>query len=539
MTKKPVRINLSPLADDYIYSYKKVRKSYNGDFRDLTAFQHLAEKVKSRHMKRESLAAILMKQNQGYGCGDLTLENVDRLIQDQACAVVTGQQVGLFSGPLYTIYKALTAIKLAENLNQNCRGNFVPVFWLASDDHDFAEINHIKLLDKDNHIYEILYRPPLSKAKIPASKIILTSEILDCIQYLNDVTRNSEFKPEILSHLSDAYQPGQPLSEAFAKWMARLFKNFGLIFIDASHPDLKEMGKEVFYHEIAENSPSTRLALETSKELSQALYHTQIQLHGGILNVFYAEQQRQTIQLKAGSFYIKGKGQEYRKSELLALLDEKPYVFSPNVLLRPIYQDALLPTVAYVGGPAEIAYFGQMKRVYESFGLHMPIIYPRKSLTVIEKNVGNVLRNFNLNIQDIWQDADLIVTETSKKNVPESMNEVLSSAARHIEQDFKSIKQEIMAFEPTLERSVDSTLGKINLQLKFLEKKILQASKKRNDIVTRQFRKVKDSLYPDNRLQERVFNITAFLIKYSYTFIDVLYQSMDLDDYGHQIVKLS
>ncbi len=530
--------HISPLVHDYFYDYHKVCEFFHGDFRDLTAFQHQTERVISRYLPREQLAATLKEQNQNYGCDSQTLGNINKLSQDQTCAVVTGQQVGLFSGPLYTIYKALTAIKLADYLNQNCKGCFVPIFWLASDDHDFAEINHIKLLNKDNQIEEILYQSNSSGAKTPVSKIVFTSEILNCIHHIKDLTHDSEFKQGIISHLSKAYQPGRSFAEAFAIWMTQLFKPYGLIFIDASHPSLKELSKKVFYQEIAEDSPSTKRAIETSNKLRQAKYTSQIQLHEGILNIFYSEKERQTIQLKGGDYRIKGTQQTYKKDELLALLGKKPHIFSPNVLLRPIYQDTLLPTVAYVGGPAEIAYFAQMKGVYEIFGLPMPIIYPRKTITLLEKKIEKILKNYDSQIQDIWQNADRIINKIAKKQIPDSIDRVFSIAKSHLEQDFKSIKEEIVAFEPALENSADVTLGKIQHQFRFLEKKILQASKRRNNIVTQQLLKVKNNLYPNNRLQEREFNITPFLIKYSYACIDKLNKAMDINNHNHQIIKL-
>ncbi len=538
MNNKPLRINTSPLANDYIYAYDKVGEFFNGDFRNLETFQHQTERVRSRDVDRESLVDVLLKQNRDYGCGSQTLKNIDRLVQNQACAVVTGQQVGLFSGPLYTIYKSLTTIKLAEHLNQNCQGSYVPIFWLASDDHDFAEIDHINLLNEDNQIEKIHYESPLSHLKIPASKLILTSEMSNCFQRLQDLTRNSEFKPKILSHLSDAYQVDRTFAEAFARWMTRLFKSYGLVFVDASHPDLKKLGKKVFTHEIIECSPSTKRVLETSDKLKQAGYHTQIQLHEGILNLFLAEQERQTIRSGDEDFFLKGLEQTYKKSELLALLDEKPEIFSPNVLLRPIYQDALLPTVAYVGGPGEIAYFAQMKGVYESFGLPMPVIYPRKTVTLIEKHVDNVLKKYDINVQDIWVGVDGIINERVKKHFPGSIDEVFRSASLHLEQDLQSIKKEIMSFDPTLEKSADLASRRMDQQMKFLEEKILRAVKKRNKTIAQQLQKAKNNLYPGNRLQERVLNIVPFLIKYDYAFLDELYQAIDMENYDHQAIKL-
>jgi bacillithiol biosynthesis cysteine-adding enzyme BshC len=529
---------ISSLVLDYFYEYDKVSDFFAGDFQDPTAYSLQTEKIRSRDLPREQLAAILKEQNLSYGCGTQTVGNIQKFIQDKACAVVTGQQVGLFSGPLYTIYKAQTAIKLAESLNQNNLGCFVPVFWLASDDHDFEEINHITFLNKENKIEDIKYQGHLSHLKKPVSKIVLSAEISNCIQQLNDLTRDSEFKPEILSQLGTAYQPGKSLVEAFAQWMTLLFKSYGLIFIDATHPDLKELGKDVFYTEIAQNSPSTQLALETSRKLMQKNYNPQIQLHEGILNLFLVEDERDTIQFRANEYRIKDKPQTFKKDEFLQLLETQPHKFSPNVLLRPLYQDTLLPTVAYVGGLSEVAYFAQMKEVYERFSLPMPIIYPRKILTLIEKNVDKALKTYSMKVPDIWQNADAKINEIAKDKIPKSLAEAFETAASHLDKDLADIKQETMAFEPTLEKSVDLTIGKIHHQIHLLEKKILKATKKQNAIITQRIHLAKNSLYPNEHLQERVFNITPFLLKYGFTLMEKLYKAIDIEHHDHQLFKL-
>jgi bacillithiol biosynthesis cysteine-adding enzyme BshC len=530
--------NVSSLVNDYFYEYDKVSEFFSGDFHDPTSYSLQTEKTRSRELPREQLAAILKKQNLSYGCGEKTLGNIEKLIQDTASAVVTGQQVGLFAGPLYTIYKALTAIKLTESLNRKNLGSFVPVFWQASDDHDFAEIDHITLLDKENRVKNIQYQGHSALLKTPVSEINLSNEISDCIQQLDDLTHDSEFKPEILSELDRAYQPGRSCVEAFAIWMTRLFKSYGLILIDAAHPNLKELGKDVFYDEIAKNSPSTKCTLETSQKLKKKNYSPQIQLHEGILNLFLVEDERQTIQFKGDDYSIKGKPQTYKKDELLQLLEKQPQKFSPNVLLRLLYQDTLLPTVAYVGGLSEVAYFAQMKEVYERFNLPMPIIYPRKSFTLIEKKVGKTLNTYDLNVQDIWQNVDAIINDKAKENIPRSLDKAFQNTVSHLDKDLTDIKREISAFEPTLEKSVDLTIGKLYHQIDLLEKKILRASKKQDAIMMQRIHLAKSSLYPNLHLQERVFNITPFLIKYGFSFMDRLYQAIDIQHHDHQLFKL-
>ncbi len=538
MTSKIKLPELSSLVQDYYYNFEEVSPFYNGNFRSLTDFQKQAEKVRSHTFQRKQLAAILEEQNRNYGCGSKTLGNIHNLKQNQTCAVVTGQQVGLFSGPLYTIYKALTAVKLSENLNQKGLGSFVPIFWLAADDHDLAEINHINLLNKKNQIEKIQCDSFSLSTKLPVSKILLTQKINTCVQQLNNLSHNSEFKDEIISHLSEAYEPDLSYVEAFGKWMTRLFKSYGLIFIDASHQGFKELGKSVFLKEIAENSPSTQCAIETSKELKKAKYNCQIQLREGILNLFFTDSERQTIGIKENGYIIKDTQQTYSRNELFALMEKKSYLCSPNVLLRPIYQDTILPTVAYIGGPSEIAYFAQMKGIYDRFSIPMPILYPRKGLTIIEHKIKSVLQKHNLSVLDFWHNIDQTIQTLIKKHIPQSIDKFFSTAASHLKQDFQSIKKEIVSIDPDLEYSADLTLEKINQQFKYLEKKILKASKKKNEILIQQLHKVKNNLYPANHLQERVLNIVPYLIKYGYPFIDRLYKTIDVNTYDHQIIEL-
>ncbi len=529
---------LSPLVHDYFYAYDKVSEFFSGNFRDPTAFSRQIEKVRSRDLPRKRLAALLKEQNLSYGCGEQTIGNIDMFTRDGTCAVVTGQQVGLFAGPLYTVFKAVTALKLSESFNRNSSGCFVPIFWLASNDHDFAEINHVTVLDKENRIKDIRYQEHSLGLKTPVSRIVLTEEISNCLRQLDDLIRDSEFKPEILSQLGTAYRLGRSFVEAFARWMTRMFKSYGLIFIDAEHPDLKELGKGVFFTEIAQKSPLTRCVLETSRRLEQKSYGTQIQLHQGILNLFLAEKERQTIRFGETGYSIKGTSKTFQKDELLRVLEEQPHLFSPNVLLRPLYQDELLPTVVYVGGPGEIAYFAQMKEAYEEFKLPMPVIFPRKSLTLIEKSVDKGLKTYGLKVQGIWRGVDAKIDKIAKEKTPESLEKAIHTAASHLDKDLKDIRKQTLAFEPALEKTVDLTARKIHRRISLLEKKIHKAFKKRNTVMMKRVRLAENSLYPNRHLQERVFNVTPFLVKYGFAFIDRLYKAVDIEHHDHQILKL-
>ncbi len=527
----------SRLFLDYLENFEHVAEFYNGDFHKLEVFFEWAKQVQSRKLPPHSLLPILREQNRFFGGGVETDENLSRL-EKGALAIVTGQQTGLFGGPLFTLYKALTTIKLAAQLNENGAATFVPIFWLASDDHDFREANHIQILDKTNQPFEISYLNHPLDSRIPIYDIKLSQRISEVLQQLDDATHPSDFKPEVLQTLRDAYQPKAAFSQAFGKWLMQLCKSFGLILIDASDPRIKSLGKEVFKKEVAEHSPSTRSAMKTTERLLRKNYHGQVQLHDNVLNLFFVENGRQAIAIDEERFFIKGKNRTFELKELLNLLEERPQHFSPNVLLRPIFQDALLPTVAYVAGPAELAYYAQMKGIYKEFGMPMPILYPRKSATLLEPKIQKVIENYGLKIQDFWINAEVLINGILQKQLPEEIEKRIRNTQLCISKNLQALEDVVMEFDSTLHDAVQNANGRILHQVELLESKIVLAYKKRNDVIVKQIQKAANHLYPNNQLQERALNITPFLFKYGWGFVQKLYDELELSNCDHQIFEI-
>ncbi len=315
---------VSTLIADYFDDYDKVADFFGADYRSIESITAHTGQVKNRDLPLAQLLPILKEQNQNYGCGKATLDKINWLADRRACAVVTGQQTGLFGGPLFTVYKALTAIKLAERLGRNCSNCYVPIFWLASDDHDFREVNHINFIDKNNQPTKIIYESHPADAKTPVSKIILTDEITRLIEQLDTETHPSEFKQEVLDKLEEVYSADTFFTDAFGKWLMTLLKPFGLIIIDASDKRIKQLGASLFEKEISQQSPSSKAALQMSAKLAKANYHNQVQVHDGFLNLFYAENDRNSIQTENGKFTVKGEAQQFSKQEILQVLKKKP-----------------------------------------------------------------------------------------------------------------------------------------------------------------------------------------------------------------------
>ncbi len=527
--------SLSPLVRDYYFAYDEVREFFNGDFRDPAAYERQIGRLQSREFARERLAEILKEQNLSSGCGPRTLQNIETLAQDGACAVVTGQQVGLFSGALYTIYKALTAIKLAESLSQQTGVPVVPIFWLATDDHDFAEINHVDLLDQSGQLQRISYedRPP--QERVPVGGLKFSAKIETCVDALDEMTPPSEFKPEILSLLKEAYQPGRTFGEAFSIWVTHLFSAHGLVLIDPSHPDLIAMARQPLLTEISEGSPSSRCAIQVSQRLIEKNYTPQVRQQEGKLNLFLAEHERHPIHVVGDGFSVKDPERRFTRDELVEMARATPHAFSPNVLMRSLVQDTILPTVAYVGGPGEIAYLAQLREVYEEFGIPMPVVYPRKGFTVVDRHLGSTLETLSLSIQDVWGGLSAKRNALAAEEIPETLQRALATAAANLDRDLEAVCREATAMDGSLGQSADGVHRKIQHHMKNLENKVVQAAKKNQEIVGRKLTKLENRLYPNRHLQERVFNVTPFLMKYGFPWLDELYEAVDLAHFDHQV----
>jgi len=527
--------SLSPLVRDYYFAFGEVREFFNGDFRDIAVYERQMERLGSRAYARGRLTEILKEQNQSYGCGPRTLQNIEALAKDDSCAVVTGQQVGLFSGALYTIYKALTAIKLAETLSERASVSVVPIFWLATDDHDFAEVNHVDLLDQASQVRRISYDDRPSESRVPVGGIRFSTEIEACIDALDEMTPPSEFKPEVLSLLKEAYQPARSFAEAFSLWVTHLFSTHGLVLIDPSHPDLIAMAQQPIEREIEEGSPLSRCAIKASERLLGKNYRPQVQQQEGKLNLFLAEHGRQPIHIEGDGFIVKDPNRRFTRSELVEVASNSPHALSPNVLMRPLVQDTILPTVAYVGGPGEIAYLAQLRGAYEKFGIPMPVVYPRKGFTLLERHVGSSLEALSLSIQDVWGGLTAKRNALAAEEIPKPLQRALATAAENLNRDLEAVSREAKAMDGSLGQSADGVHRKIQHQLNLLETKVVQAAKKKQAIAGRKLTKLENKLMPTRNLQERVFNVTPFLMKYGFSWLDELYEAVDLAHFDHQV----
>lgn len=513
---------MTALFRDYIDSYQKVADFYATDPRHLEKRLNPKRILAERDFPRRRLAEVLKAQNQSLNCGPRTLANIELLKQPDTLVVITGQQVGLFTGPLYTIYKALTVVQLSQQLSERYPFRFLPLFWMASDDHDYAEVNHIALLDHDQRLMSLQHggdHPPGSSV----GSLRLGPEIEPLLNRFEQILPESEFKAQVMGLIRAAYSPTATFSEAFGRAMLSLFARDGLVLVDPMEQSLRQLAMPIFRAELNSAPRSAELVARRGEKLTERGYHAQMKAAPKGANFFLLLEDRRTALIRErGGFRLKKGRKLYASEELLDLLEESPERFSPNAALRPVVQDYLFPVVAYVGGPAEIAYFAQLGDVYKFFGVPMPTIYPRVSLTLMEARVWALVEKFGLGIDQIFVEEDRLIRQVAGNQMPGDLEELLNTSRRKIRDTFQTLSERVTAFEPTLGGYLDSAAGKVEHHLGAVRRKILQARRARDTLLREQVSKISRHLFPAGQLQERVLNIVPFLARHGLEIISEL-----------------
>ncbi len=531
----------SSLFVDYVSEYGNVQQFYGGNFRDEAHWKSLLKKVVERPVDRSSLVQILGEQNRNFHCGVRTLANIDALLNDNTVAVVTGQQVGLFTGPLYTIFKTLTALKLVESLAERYpEYNFVPVFWLEGEDHDYEEVNSIKILSATNDVQEV--RHELKKAAADdenlgaVGKIEFDETIESVFTNLDQSLVQTEFKPKVLELFRTAYQKGMTFNRAFAHLMNVLLENSGLIFLDPNDRQVKKLLAPLFQRELAETPRFCQLVVDQSAELEKQ-YHAQVKPKS--LNLFFFHHGgRYLLEPRPDGYSLKGTRQHLAREFVLDAAKNAPELFSSNVVLRPICQDWLLPTLAYVAGPAEVAYFGQLKTLYDATNIPMPIIYPRASATIIEEKSEKVLERFSVSVLDLFKDVEYVKEKVASEVSEVNLEEVFGGTSFSVNEALEGITPILQRIDPTLIGALENVTKKTAANLEGLKERAVAAQKRQHEVSLRQIDKVTNLVYPQSNFQERELNVLYFLNKYGLEFLRWLYGELKIDAFRHQLIKL-
>jgi bacillithiol synthase len=529
---------MTRLFIDFLYDYEKVARFYNNLGRASSPLAGHARKVGAQEFDRERVAAALERINRRAGSSDLTFKHIDMLRQAGSVAIVTGQQAGLFNGPLYTVHKALTVIKLAECLREQGI-QAVPVFWIASEDHDFEEVNHCRMIGLDGHLKDVRYEPETRNQDAPVGRVVLDEPISRSLDEFISELPPSEFLPEIERDLRESYTRGAGFAEAFARLMARLFRDYGVVLLDPLDEELKQVAAPLYADAVEKSSEIARALVERSAELVEAGYHAQVHVSEDMAPLFIMDDGRRVAMTQSGGrFQVKGSERSFSKEEIVELARRCPNCFSPNVTLRPVVQDYLLPTAAYIGGPAEIAYFAQIRAVYETLGREEPCVLPRASLTIIEGRHQKTMKKYGLELQDFFEGLHAAVTKVVEQSLDRETSGIFAETERVLAEQLDKLEESLRRSDATLSDSIERARAKIIYQIEHLRTRFIHSSARREETVYRQVERAYTTLFPDKNLQERELNIYYFLSRYGPSLLEELYAALDMGFSNHKLVYI-
>ena len=494
-----------------------------------------AQRVRYDQARRQKVSEILERQNRAWGASKKTLANVGRLRRG-ALTAVTGQQVGLFGGPLFSIFKALTAVKLAQEATAS-GVDCVPIFWLATEDHDLAEVNHVSLLSPQG-IPERVAIDSRGVAEAPVGTIRFGSEIDPVVAHAASLLGDSE----VTGWLRESYRQGETLGSSFARLFARLFAEWGVVLLDPSDEEFHELAKPLFRAVIEQAPELDEALLARGKALEAAGYHQQVKVTSASTLLFEVKNGARTVVRRkangiSGAEFVVGK-EQLSRHQLLDRIDELPAAFNPNVLFRPVVQDYLLPTLAYTGGAAEVAYFAQVAVVYERLLGRITPVLPRFSATLLEPKAERILNRYHFTLPDLFHGPDKVREMIAVRSLPPDLQTRFSEAYASGERSMTALRDSIGKLDSTLIRAADHARMSMWHQVNRLQRRAARAETLRNEVITRHADTLSNSLFPNKLLQEREIAGVSFLARYGSSLLAGLYDTMRTDCHDHQLITV-
>ena len=492
--------------------------------------------------RRQRVADLLERQNKSQN-GDApasprTLANLDRF-RNGAAAVVTGQQVGLFGGPMFDIYKALTAVKLADEANA-AGVDCVPIFWLATYDHDLAEVNHISFPGAEGKL-QTLTTSSQGVPGGPVGNVRLGDEILPLLEQATSLLGESE----AATMLRESYRPGETLGSAFARLYAKLFGDWGVIVLDASDAELHRVAEPIYRAAIERAGELAEALLSRGQALEAAGYHQQVKvtpssvllftLQDGVRTAIHRHGEGEAEEFLIGS---EANAPKISRADLLRRVSAAPEQFSPNVLLRPTVEDYLLPTLAYTGGAAETAYFAQASAVYEILLGRVTPVVPRFSATIVEPKVQRLLERHEISVTDVFAGPEALSRQLAAECLPEDLQAAIDTAQKSIDSHLSTVKEKLAKLDRTLVDAAETARSKMQYQLERLQTQAARAEAQKGELVSRHAETLSQALYPDKGLQERSIGAMYFVARYGRDLLNQLYDAVQPDCHDHQILEL-
>ncbi len=524
------------LASDYAFSFEKVAPFFAGDPRRQDAWAEAIRRAQAHQRQPAELARIIQAQQAARDAPPEAKRAAARLADPRTVVVITGQQAGVFGGPLFTLLKAITAMKLATETARRHEVPVIPVFWIDAEDHDWREIYTCGVLDAELQPRTVRLRDLPGAGEVPVARLTFDDTIELAVAELDSALPPSEFRGDLLRDLRRAYRPGTGVAQAFGQWMESVLGRHGLVVYDSSDAASKMLAHEVFAREISTPGATAELAAHAGRELIDLGYHAQVEPAAGAISLFYLNGGREAVRA-TGDRVLVGD----RETSAAALADEArthPEHFSPNVLLRPVVQDTIFPTICYVAGPNELGYLGQLRAIYSHFGVPMPLMYQRATATLVDSSTFRFLTRYEVAIEALQPQDESALNRLLTLQLPPTVEQALTAAGSVVADQMEAVAQVVPQIDPTLEGTVRSTLVRMQHDLHTLHNKVINAAKKRDDTLRRQFTRAQALTFPHGEPQERAVGSIWFLNRYGPALVDRLLEDLPLEMGHHSILAI-
>ncbi|WP_417354946.1 bacillithiol biosynthesis cysteine-adding enzyme BshC [Flavobacterium sp.] len=515
----------TPLITDYLNQKENLKPLYNR-FPTLQNFKQQIQEKQQNYSSdsRNVLANVLEKQYAGFNSTEATKHNLDLLKQENTFTITTGHQLNLFTGPLYFLYKIVSTINLSKQLSEAYpEYNFVPVYWMATEDHDFDEINYFNFKDK-----KISWNRE-STGPVGRLSTFGLEAVLEVFEKELGPGNNAAWLKELFS---EAYIKHSNLADATRYLANEIFGKNGLVIIDGDNANLKRLFTPHVKEELLNQTSHTKVA-----ETADSLKDYNIQVNPREINLFYIEDNiRERIILQDGVYYVNNTEIKFSEAEILALLETNPEKFSPNVIMRPLYEEVILPNLCYIGGGGELAYWLELKSYFESAGVNFPMLLLRNSVLIATEKQAEKLDKLNLNWADVFMKQDNLVNKKTVEFSELSLD--FNEQREFLQQQFAKLHAMATKTDATFGGAVKAQETKQLKGLDNLEKKLRRAEKHNHADKLERITEIQNELFPGRSLQERKANFSQFYLEYDGKLIDKLFDSLKPLEHNFNIVVL-
>lgn len=529
------------LFGDYLFSFSRVNHLYGFDPGKGESYRKRYAELSRRKSSypRSRLAEVLREFHSGELYHPAVEHNIRRLENPESVVVIGGQQAGLLAGPLYTVYKAISVIQLAKREEKRLGIPVIPVFWIAGEDHDLDEVDHIYLPGPEGRLTK--HRLVLSDGgkRISAGHVLLDPKSVgEWLEELAQMLPDTEFKRGMLKELAGMAAEPVSLTRYFARLLHRLFGRFGLVQIDSSHPSLRRIEGPFFERLIEENAFLDEAVRHQIKQVEESGHPSPLTIRSDCAHLFvYVEGQRQLLLRDAGGFVTRDGRMRWSKRELLRMAREEPERLSNNVVTRPLMQEFLFPTLSVVAGPGEIAYWGCLGEAFAGMGMRMPVLTPRSGVTLIDRATERYMRLLDLSAEDIFFGLERRKQAWIAERSPLNIRALFADAEQKVEKLYDSLIEQLSSLGPEMRRTGEKNRLKVMEQVEYLKRKAEWTIRMRQETALRRFGHISLRCLPEGKLQERVYNITSYWNEYGIEWVERLAET-PLSFFEHQVVFL-